>query len=385
MKVVFIFMSSKSAEPGTADDSYKRQTCSPYYEETFGDEVYFKMLESLVEDGTITDLKVFFESNKGYGKANFVKGAENFVIPEVRLMEEYIDDDTVIFARGGFKHWHDWLLKYKKRGNWLMIYAANTGRDRWTFWDVVFDDLRMQNTIDRHGRYYFPFIKPTNEDVFHPVSGQSDPKYDICLGASHITDKKGQYNGLKLMRAFHSIYGYYPNAIMPGSPRRSTETNKMICDPLFYDEIESPGFLTKPELAKIYNDTKVFLHLGCAGQNDRSIIEAYACGTPVGIRGLKYHTPLLKPNQDTIVHFDLDNDPDFIKSANKLHYMLGHWTPDIKERVFQDYQQKMGYEHTAIPVLKNLFRTIKFEGEPSIRAKEHLVHAMRGVNGGDIE
>lgn len=382
MKVVFLFMSKGCAQPGSIKtNEWLFQDCGPQYQATFGDECYFKMLETLVENKTITDLKVFYESNVNPGRANFVKGADCYVIPEIRLVEDFIDDDTIIFARGGFKHWHDWLLKYKNK-NWLMIYAANTGREKWKWWDINFNDCGMDNILDVHGRYQFPFVKPTNEDVFYCDFSVSEPKYDICIGASHIHDKKGQYHGVKLMKVFCELFGYYPSAVMPGGIRRSTYTTEMVNDPVFINEVHCPGMLSKPDLKKLYDETKFFIHLGTVGQNDRSIIEAYACGVPVGIRNLKAHTPLLSPNEDTIVHFDLDDDPDYVKSANKLKLILDNWSLDIKHQAYADYKMKMGYFDVAIPALTRLFEILEFEGGPSIQAKEHLVYAFEYLKGG---
>jgi len=327
-------MSKSSAPAGTTKtNDWLLQDCGTQYE-LFRDQCYFKMLETLLEDGIISDLTVFFESAINPGRANFVKGAKCFVIPEIQLVDKFIHDDTVIFVRGGFRHWHDFLIKYKGK-NWLILYAANTGRQKWTWWDVVMDDLEMANIIDKHGRYQYPFIKPTNEAVFAPFYKDS-PKYDICIGASFIHDKKGQYHGVKLMEKFHELYGWFPKAIMPGAVRHSTHTNQMIQDVIYQNEVVSPGMVSKSELCKIYSESKVFLHLGTVGQNDRSVLEAYACGMVLGLKNLKTHTPLLTPNNSTIFHFNLEEKPDYTEWANWLFNILKEWAPSTKKRAFKD-------------------------------------------------
>lgn len=376
MKVVFFFMSKGNASPGEVkDDSWKRQKASPVYEATFKDECYFKFLEDLVAAGIIDELDVYFESNVGPGKVNFVKGANCFVVPDINLVFDTIKEGNVIFVRGGFRHWHD-LLETRKGKNWLILYAANTGRARWGFWDIIFDDLEMSNRIDQSGRYFFPFIKPTNEDVFHTVSHGFSPIYDICIGASHIHDKKGQYHAINLMKVFHSEYGYYPSAIMPGSIRSSTETKKMIRENVYLNEIVCPGMVSKQKLSEIFNSSRLFLHLGNGGQNDRSILEAYSCGCQIGIRNLPSHTPLLIPDEETIFHFDIDNDPGYKKSAYKLFHILEVWNLNKRYVSETKYRKDMGYDEVVLPALKELFRIIKYELKslpfPTIQAKEHM-------------
>lgn len=376
MKVVFLFMSKGSATPGsTKTNEWIFQDAGEQYQTEFGDECYFQMLQTLLDDGTITDLKVFFESNVNPGRAKFVKGAECYVIPEIRLVAPFINEDTIIFARGGFKHWHDFLLQYKGK-NWLMIYGANTGRHKWVWWDINFDDLNMANEIDKHERYQYPFIKPTNETIFKPDFTWDNIKYDICLGASHIHDKKGQYHCINLLKRFHELYGYYPTAIMPGATRRNRFTVEMLKDPVFNNEVVTPGRVSKPVLSKIFNQCKLFLHLGSCGQNDRSVLEAYACGLLIGIRTISTHTPLLTPNDQTIFHFDIDNDPDYTTCAHQLFDILEEWTLSQKITAFAEYKVHMGYEEQAIPSLRLLFTLLSHNTKPTLDAKKVIKTSM---------
>lgn len=367
MKVLFLFMSKSSATPGsTTRNDWLRKDAGREYDR-HSDECYFMMFKDLLDAGVITDLKVFFESGVNPGKAKFVPGADNFVIPEITLIKGFLDDDTVIFVRGGFKHWHD-LLFDRKGKNWLITYAANTGRDKWTWWDVVFDDLGMKNQIDRHGRYHFPFIKPVNEEIFAPMAGTK--KYDICIGASHIHDKKGQYLGVELIKAFHEIYGYYPTAIMPGSLRRSRHTSKMILDPIFQNEVYSPGMLRKMDLAKVFAESKIFLHLGGGGQGDRSILEAHACGMPVVIKTPKRHSPLLKADGHST--FIFPENESLYTWAIRLKLILNEYYAGGICRRYATYQKRMGYENVVKPMLAKFFQTISGT-KPTMEIKEKLV------------
>lgn len=379
MKVLFLFMSKSSASPfSTTTNDWLRELAGKEYDR-HNDECYFMMFKDLLDAGIISDLKVFFESGVNPGRANFVPGATNFVIPEIGLVRGFLDDDTVIFVRGGFKHWHD-LLEERKGKNWLICYAANTGRDKWKWWDVVFDDLNMQNKIDAHGRYQFPFIKPVNEQIFTPMAGTK--KYDICIGASNIHDKKGQYKGVELIKAFHEIYGYYPTAVMPGALRRNTETSKMINDPVYQNEVHSPGMLSKPDLAKLFAECKIFLHLGPGGQGDRSVLEAHACGVPVVITKPERHTPLLKvDHQSTFVFPEKES---YYTWAIRLKTVLDEYRPESVCTNHAIYQKRMGNENKVKPLLATFFKTIK-RLKPTMANKQRLLKqitkTMEALNG----
>lgn len=376
MKVVFLFMSSKSGQENHCyGDGYKYQTASPEYMRKYGDECYFKMFQSLVDENVITDLKVFFESANGIGKTDFVKGADCYVIPKISQIAEFIDDDTIIFVRGGFKHWHDFLYQYKGK-NWLICYAANTGRDKWKWWDIVFDDLEMTNMVDRNTRYHFPFIKPTNEEVFHPILNKKELKYDICIGASNIHDKKGQWRTVILLEKFKELFGYYPTAVMPGAPRRSKYTTDMIHKPYFQNEIEVPGMLSKPDLALLFSKCKLFLHLGSGGQNDRSILEAAACGVPVVLANTSRFTPLLK--DDGVTTFVFDMESDYEQWAFHLKKILDEYSLGQRDTRYLVYKQKMGYTEIVVPMLVKFF-SILGKNKPNEFTIQRLINTFQYV------
>lgn len=358
MKVVFYFMSEKSKLIDS--DNWKTDTCGKQYEKHYP-ECYFMMFQKLLDSGVITDLTVFYESAKNPGKAEFVKGAKNFVVPHISMTDEFIDENTIIFVRGGFKHWHDWLLQYKGK-NWLICYAANTGRDKWLLWDIIFDDLEMKNIVDRRQRYFFPFIKPTNEEIFYPE--KQEIKYDVCIGASHIHDKKGQWQAVEVMEQFYTKFGYYPRMVMPGAVRGSTETNKMLKKQIM-NEIEMPGMLSKKELAVIFNQSKLYMGIGAGGQNDRGILEAAACGCTVIYSAMHRHTPLLKRLYSYYW-------PECKSLLNCLRDQLEDSAP-LSYREFKHslFLYNMGFDPVVIPMLSELFNNLA--KEPTFENKTKLV------------
>lgn len=375
MKVLFLFMSKSSASPfSTTTNDWLWEDAGEEYNR-HNDESYFMLFRDLLDAGIITDLKVFFESGTNPGIANFVPGADNWVVPEIRLIESFIDDDTVIFVRGGFKHWHD-LLESKKGKNWLICYAANTGRDKWPLWDIVCDDLEMKNTIDSRDRYYFPFIKPTNEDIFAPMA--STKKYDICIGASHIHDKKGQYLGVELMEIFYEIFGYFPKAVMPGSLRRSSFTSLMLESKVYQHWVDKPGMLDKISLSQLFAESKIFLHLGNGGQGDRSILEAHACGLPIVLKTPKRHTPLL--SRDDVSTFIFPEGESMYTWAIRLKSILDEYSPGSVWRNHQIYEKRMGYCKVIKPQLAKLFKSIDGT-KPTLENKIKLMNLFTN-NGG---
>jgi hypothetical protein len=366
-------MSQGAASPGTTKRVYPTNDCGTKYMDAFAGEGYFKMLDVLLKNKVIDDLKIFFESNVQPGIASWVKGPSTYceVIPEIRFVEEYIEEDTIIFVRGGFKHWHDLLLKYKNK-NWLLLYGANTGRERWTWWDIIFDDILCKNEIDRHGRYWFPFIKPINEEMFFPedtIRQQPIPQWDFCIGASHIHDRKGQWRIFNAILEYNKKYGEL-HTIMPGGPRRGLKTLEMIKNLPNAKYVETPGHVHRTELQRIFNDSKYFIHFGAHGQNDRGPIEALACGTPVVIGSPSYHAPFLSDICYTGCNI---NDP--VSIAESLKILLERWTIEEKSKTYWKYKKKSGFNEIIIPRMIMLFSLIKHM-KPTIKAKQLIMEEV---------
>lgn len=379
MNIVFLFMSQSSATPNSTLDNWKADSpCAPYYNDHFKGEGYFKLLGELKKQNIINELSVFYESNKGPGKADWIKNADCQVIPELRLMEKYIKEDTIIFVRGGFKHWHDPLLKYKNR-NWIILYAANTGRQRWEFWDVVLQDLQIVNYVDKSGRYWHHFIKPIDEEMFYP-DYKAPPFYDLCIGASHIHDKKGQWRTIKVLQEYAKLYEKPLKCIMPGSFRRSLKTLEMI---KFLEtkgnlktkndfDVYLTGMLARHDLRTVFNTSKYFIHLGAHGQNDRGLLEALACGTPIILGSPQYHAELMHKN-NKIVFIPKDMN-DFKGTAKFIHCLLKRWKPCFRKEVHKKYKEKLSFEKSC-DRMKSLFIMMDLL-KPTLSSKQKIKKAF---------
>lgn len=360
MKVIFLYTSHGAATPNSISDNWKPpKKCGSQYDKSDGDGI-FKLFEELYRNNVITDLRVFYESNRAPGRANWIPGVYCCVVPEIRFVERYIKEKTIIFVRGGFRHWHDILVKYKNK-NWLILYAANTGRERWKWWDVILEDRQRLNVVDPHERYWNFYIKPINEEVFFP--SKQEIKYDLCIGASHIHDKKGQWRTIEVLIKHKEKFGRCLRTIMPGAARKGVRSSQM------HDKIKRhgldvtiPGELSKGELRRTFNESKCFIHLGTHGQNDRGPLEALACGTPLIIGSPYYHSPIV----NEIAHVPT-NINDFNEVAVKLEGWLKKYNRLTKDTVYQYYKRNHSFDISYVR-MKSLLQ-IMDQFEPGLNAK----------------
>lgn len=368
---MFLFHSKSSASPNTTTRAKNIGKCGEYYNRAFKDECYFKLIEALVDSKIIDEVFIFYESNNDPGVAKWTSNKKIYceVIPEIRFISDYITSDTVILSRGGAKHWHDFLLAYKG-SNWLIEYGANTGREKWLFWDIILDDIgENTNIVDKHGRYIAKFVKPTNEDIFKPV--ELPLAYDFCIGASHIHDKKGQYRIIDILAEYEKMFKTTPRVIIPGSVRRSANTIAMIPKILNFKNLVIPGFVTKDALNTIFNKSRFFVHLGSHGQNDRSLLEALASGTPIVYGSAKHHAPELKK-----FCFSIEG----IRSSRELalHFktLLELDTIQLRSRFYDSYIKHYGFNQVATPLFSRLIDFV-FSAKPNINSKQLLVEVTQ--------
>lgn len=291
----------------------------------FHTEGYAYLLEALLREKVVDEIIVFIDSTRGSG---FYQSGNLpiYVIPNIAHVDDYLKKDDIIWVRGGFRSWHDWLLG-KEWQYWQMLYAANTGRQRWKFWDVVFDDLTGHHSVDKRQRWFFDFRKPVNESIFYP---QDQPKvYDVCIGASHIHDKKAQWRFVKVAIHFKRLFNYNLKCVLPGRIMRGIGTNNIMSDIKEHNlNIETPGMVPREQVAQLMNQSKFYVHMAGYGQNDRGPLEAMACGTKVILTAPHRHHPTLSANpiagevfksgspekfawliRDLLVHYNENNKP----------------------------------------------------------------------------
>jgi len=325
-------------------------------------EGYFFMLKKMLKEKIVNDLIIFIESAKSPG-FTMIEGVPCYVTPQIEYVEEYLKEDDIIFARGGFRTWFPFLEKMKQQKRWLLLYAANTGRQRWKFWDVVFDDLSGKYSYDVHKRFWFNFKKPIHEKMFFPI--KTERIYDCCIGASHIHEKKGQWKVIEAIIKYKEIFGINLNCVMPGRGNRGVNTSKInqkVKD--HHLNVSFPGMVTRDEVCKIMNQSKLFVYLGGGGQNDRGPLEALRCGTPIMITNPPNHSPIVYSNPQ--VCKVVRNSDDFELVANNIYNCLKDTSEGKREYTASYFQSSCGLDEVIIPDMKKLFNIIRANPVPNI-------------------
>lgn len=350
MRLIFLYV-THGAAPGVEWKPSK--TASNFYSLRVREEGYFFLLKRMVEEKIVDEVVVVVESGLGQGFLNYdSRDINGWVIPDITKILSLINDRDIIWVRGGFKFWFTTLEEIRNNGNWMLLYAANTGRERWPIWDVVFNDLTGNNKVDSRGVLQFDFKKPTNSNIF--FCEFAEPRYDLCIGASYIHDKKGQWRTVEALVKYKEIYGKHLKCIMPGAFRRGTKTPKMLetIDSSKVD-ISLPGMVPRTELCKILNRSKLFAHLGGGGQGDRGPIEAMKCGTQIVVGNRKRHSKQVYQNSDVSYVIPESAGPEFI--ARTLHSLVERYSEDLRKKVSCYYEEQMGVDMVILPEMKKLF------------------------------
>ena len=290
MRLIFFYNSWKHGF-GTITPWNPKDISTNYYAERFKEEGYYLLLKELLDARIVDDISVIIESRQSPGRIDFGSdGLRGYVVPSIEEIDQFLEPGDILFVRGGWRHWHDSLVKWQKRGHWLMLYAANTGRQRWEFWDVVLDDMSDKRRMDEAGRLFFPFRKPINEDLFYCLDRPME--FDIMIGASRVHDRKGQWRAISGLIEHKKMFKENLKAILPGPFSRGVETNKIMNKIKGHGlDVSVPGFLSRSDLAWYMNKTRGLVHLGAHGQGDRGPMEAMASGCKLLIGYPSYHAP----------------------------------------------------------------------------------------------
>ena len=260
MRLIFLF-TSHGAAPRGSKVSWSPDTPAKNRfavgEGGLPSEGYLYFLKRMLATGIVDEVIIFIESNRGTGSTTYKirKGSiKCYVVPEIQYVEDYLKPDDIIWVRGGFRGWWEWLDS-KKGKHWLLLYAADTGRERWLFWDVIFTDFSDQYFLDRRKRFWFPFHKPMNEEIFKPLN--IEPEYDVCIGASHIHDKKAQWKMIEVAKEYKKLFNKDLHCVLPGAARRGAKSNQIYSEIAAHDlKIDVVGLRTRSQMNTVYNQSK---------------------------------------------------------------------------------------------------------------------------------
>lgn len=365
MRLVFLYTSVSPNPVGSNTKWHPEKVTQNFYATDLNglrSEGYLFMIKAMLDMGIVDDVIMFIESAKSPGVTE-IQGIPCYVTPQIEYVEDFLKKDDIIFARGGFRTWFPFLEKMKQQKRWLLLYAANTGRQRWKFWDIVFDDLSGKHSYDTHNRFWFDFKKPIHEKIFFPT--KTERIYDICIGCSHIHEKKGQWKTIEAMIKYKEIFGKNLRCIMPGRGNRGINTckiNDKIRD--FHLNVTLPGMVTRGEVCKILNQSKLMVYLGGGGQNDRGPLEALRCGTPIMITNPPNHSPIVYSNPQ--ICKVVKNSDDFELVANSIYNCLKDTSEGKREYVASYFQSACGLNEVIIPDMKELFNVIRENPVPDI-------------------
>lgn len=396
MRLIFLFYSNGSAPPDKIPSFDLSSESSNKYAIQFKTDGLYYVFGKLLDQKAIDEVLIVMESARSPGYVDTGRpDMRSIVIPHISCLTDQLREDDLIFTRGGFRSWHDWLVDRQKEGYWAWLYAANTGRQRWPWWDLIMEDLSWDRmgSVDRHGRQYFDYRKPINPEYFFPSNFPSKEaffEYDFMIGASYITDKKGQWKVVNALRNHKNIFGTVPRCIMPGSVRRGVKT-LMMFSILAKDDlrIERPGFVDRRELGRLMRHTKFYISAGASGQNDRGALEALACGCQLIINSPRHHHPILSGN----------GAPTFIQNCSntdELTYMISELVNTKASRgdrfkslkhleVFtEDRLRSLGFCNSThgvdlviVPDFKKILEFFKKYPKRSTKAKKVMSYELR--------
>jgi len=287
----------------------KKKTTNNKWANQLHTEGQYNLFRELVKRNVIDECSIVIESGIESGHKQLCPGIDCYVVPRLDDILPYINDDDILFMRGGWKSWITVIEKFVAEDRNLLFYAANTGRGRWPYWNIVADDLHDYHYIGKNNRLNWYYRKPMNQEIFY-YDPCVETKYDLMIGASHVTDKKGQWRVVEMLVNLKTTYGFNPKSVIPGALRRGTHTNELIANIKKYNlNVDMVGMLPREQLANLMRSTRVFFHAGAGGQNDRGPLEAMACGIYTGIHSPKYHAPIVYKNTNLT----------FISHHNEIH------------------------------------------------------------------
>ncbi len=275
-RLIYVHKSLQSKQVGGYKWDPERVCKNELLTVDFATDGYVDFLEGLLERKIVDEVMVVIETNPYSGRFD-IGNIECYCMPNLDVLHNYLRPDDVLLMRGGYKWWIPFVDRMNKEQRWLLFYSAGTRRSFWPQWDVIINDGVRPTAV--RGKLYMPWNKPINTQLFQLKKVKRI--YDVCIGASKIYDTKQQWKVVDAVLAYREKYGEDLKCILPGAIRRGVETFRML------DLIKShkldvtmPGYVSREELADIFNQSKVFAHQ-CTGQSDRGPIEAMSTGVPL--------------------------------------------------------------------------------------------------------
>jgi len=355
-KLIYLYTSDRPANDA------KREIITTPAKSKFATEAptdgMIKMWCELADRDIVSQVDIFIDSHIGCGIKMLSPKVHLYVVPNIDIARDFISPRDIVIVRGGFKPWYATLTKiYEARKNWILFYRANTNRNPWPFWDIILDDLMLGGPVKHLNRYWFNFSKPVNEQIFKydpEISKSYGKHYDVCIGASHVHRKKGQFLGVRALRWYMDYYEHKLSAVVPGGFIKCMY-NKEILTARDNGIVDVTTHMSRQMLCELFNRSKIFIHAGPGGQNDRGVLEAMCCGLPVILTSPDRFSEFVSytPN--------VKAQPDFVDIAHWIHAVQMSPTDPVEiKRYYQGYN---GLNEVCIPKMIKLIDWInRFSG-----------------------
>lgn len=361
MRLVFLYYSRGCRSHTNWDPNMVAKSPLIHHYRTDG---YAHVGARLIEDGVVDEVLAFVETGRYFGHFDISNKHRIYAIPYITCVEPLLKDGDVLFVRGAWRHWAEPLSRWCQRHQ-IMYYGAGTPRNNWPYWHIVFNDF-IDKPLIKHGKQYYPFIKPINSQIFYPRT--EEKKYDISLTSGfHLYDKKGQYLAVAAAVEYRKLYKKSLKIVLPGGLYRNTHTSHI--DEVIRSnnlDIYRSGIVDRSMIATFANQSKLAVHLGYGDFVSRSILEALACNLPIYIATPRQWPTWVssKPNVCSIC--SARDKPEVV--AQEIHELLtkienGSWGMGAAAH-FEQY----GSVEKTVEVFKKVLcsmREAKFEKELS--------------------
>jgi len=321
----------------------------------------FQLWDELVKKGIFSEAITFIDSMRGqHGTRQVTAHSKVISVPHMEDTLRLIREDDIFVIRGGFKPWYNVLNTLSGKGHWVLFYRANTNRGPWPFWDVVLNDLISAPLLEGN-RLHFNFLKPVSEALFYPTFSK-EKKWDILLNASHIHPKKGQHRAIRAAVEYRNRYGHNLKICLPGGFIRSWAQADILGNIHKYGlDVKVTGGVPREVLNCYMNMSKIYMHVGPGGQNDRGALEAMRVGLPIIISNPKAFAPFLYSDTRYSTYIPMEDSDAFL--AECIQHRLKNYTFSIHKEV-SDYYNKNNGMRLAVARMTELFEHIFKIGKP---------------------
>ncbi len=248
-----------------------------------------------------------------------------FNVKNKKFIQKFVNDfsecfkcpkPSLTFFRGGFKC-YDEIVKRNQKFFGLSLYLG-AGKRLFPQYGGKYDTILLESEFDFSNNHKFsPFYKTANPSIFKPLNINSK-KYDLCWPNNF---SQIRYKGQKFFISSISKSKFLRSLKIVHCGNNPEAGNKL-CKKYNVNNIEFKGWLERPKLNKLLNQSK--FGIVTSNQSDgcpRISTEILTSGTPLLIRNqtriLKYY------KENGVVEFDDINVKTKIKEA-LLHYIKLH-------------------------------------------------------------